>query len=829
MKKLISIINKKMKDLIDFYVEKIYKHKRLFLLLISLITSFFLFFTSKLELKTNFEALLPEKAESVIVLNEYAEKVGGINRLVVVVETENFEAGKKFVLNFVEEAKKIPENIIKTIDYDVKEIKQYYKDNFLFYLDKDELHDLNNKIKEKIRCEREKRKIFNLNLLEEEKEEEECIDFDIAKLEEEYGSKIKTNKYREGFYTNEEGTLFAITIVPNISSLSFKEAEQFNNDIDAIIKKLNPKTYAEDMSVGTTGNIKSRVEEHKAIKNDIVSTAFLVIFLVSLSIFIFFLNISSIIVLIVNLVFAIIWALGISYFIIGNLNSQTAFLTSIIVGTGVNYGIILLFRLLEELEKDYDIKTAMITSLKNTYIPTLLSALTTSISFMSLTIAKSSGFSEFGWIGTIGIMLCWIFTMTLIPILIFNFDNYKFLKFKKRNNLKINIYISNIVLRLIKNKKLIIPLGVSIFAIGLFSLINYLPNSLEYDFSKLRNKSTKGSGTKELADKVQEVFSQNLTPSVVLTDSKEESKMLCDMIEKENKIYKTYSKFRTFGKCLNILNLLPNDQDKKLPLITDIKNTLNSNAIQWLDDDDYYYIVNLRNEIKTRKLQINDLPKNFRESFKGSNYPIGQIVFIEQNPDYRLVLKDNLLEYANAIRKIELPNGKIVKSSGEWVIFADLLSLVKDDIPVVTVFAFSFVFLALLFLTGSLKASYVIICAVIFSISTMLGIMGIIDMKINFFNFIAIPLTLGVGVDYPLNIYTRFKIDNYKNFNNVITNTGAAVILCSITTIVSYLTLLLATSRALASFGVVALIGEFCSIYSALFIIPIVHNLINKK
>lgn len=828
MKKLLNLINNNIKSFIEFYVEKTYKYKRSFLLGFSLITAIFIMFSLNLKLKTNFEALLPEKAESVTVLHDYLERAGGINRLVVVVETNNFEKGKKLVLDFVEKVKELPKNLIKIIDYNTSEVKNYYKDNFLFYMNLKDLKDLNKKIEDKIKCEKDKNNVFNLNLMG-NKKEKKCSEFSMASLEKDYNKKVKENKYREGFYTNNEGTLFAITIIPNVSSLSFKKATKFNDTIEGIINDLNPKAYSSDMSVGTTGNMKSRVEEHKAIKHDILSTALLIAGLVALSIFIFFLNISSIVILIVNLTYAVAWTLGISYFSVGNLNSQTAFLTSIIVGTGVNYGIILLFRLLEELEKEIDIKEAIKIALENTYIPTFLAAFTTCISFMSLTVAKSSGFSEFGFIGTLGIVLSWIFSMILIPILIFNFNKIPVLKFKKRNKFKINLYISNFVLKFIKQKKWMLTLGVGIFIIGIISFINYVPNSLEYDFSKLRNKESSQSGTSKLAKKVEKVFSQNLTPSVVLTDSKKEAKMLCDMVKSENNLDPDNSRFRTFGRCLSLPGLLPDKQNKKLPIISKIKRNLESRSLQWLNDKDYDAVTDLRNKIKTRSLKISDLPQNFRENFKELNGEIGKIVYIEQNKDYQLVLRKNLMEYASAIREIDLPNGKKIKSSGEWVIFADLLSLVKEDIPVVSVFAFSLVFLILLFLTGSIRASTVIIGSMIFSISTMLGIMGIIDMKINFFNFIALPLTLGVGVDYPLNIYTRYKIDKYKNFNNVIRNTGGAVILCSITTIVSYSILTVANSQALASFGRVALIGEFCSIYSALFIIPLLHNLINKR
>jgi len=88
---------------------------------------------------------------------------------------------------------------------------------------------------------------------------------------------------------------------------------------------------------------------------------------------------------------------------------------------------------------------------------------------------------------------------------------------------------------------------------------------------------------------------------------------------------------------------------------------------------------------------------------------------------------------------------------------------------------------------------------------------------------------MGIGVDYPLNIYTRYLMDKKKDFKLTIMNTGSAVLLCSLTTLVSYAILLCANSKTLASFGVLGLIGEITCIFSALFLLPILHNLVGKK
>lgn len=793
-------------------------------------TIFFLFFSTKLKLITNFEALLPDNSDSVKVLNEYVDRMGGVNRLIVGVETENFEQGKKFVEDLVVEVNKLPKGIIKYLDYNINKIKDYYTDNFLFYMDKPDLEDLNSRVEKKIKYEKKKHSPFNLNLLDEEPAKEEIDDFSIDDLKERYkkNTNSKSNQYKDGYYTNVETNLLAVTIVPFGSNLSFDKAKEINETIENIISQLDPKKYSSDMTVQTAGNMKSRVEENEAVKNDIVSTVLLVLSLVALSIYLFFMSVSVILILITTLSFAVIWAMGLAYLQIGHLNYQTAFMTSLIVGTGVNYGIIFIYRYLEELEKGKDCLYANIIALQNTYMSTLLASLTTVIAFLSLYVAKNNGFADFGFIGSIGISLTWLFTMLLIPNIIFIFNKFSLLRLKPRK-VKIGDYIAKVVVFFLDHFRIYIAIASLLFlCFGMYKFYYYFPNALESNFSKLRNKESTESGTKVLTDKLNKIFPRSLTPSVILTDSIDEAEMVCSKIEND-KIINPDGPARTVGDCYTIFSILPKDQKEKLPLVKNIKSLLYDRALQWMDDKDYEEIVDIRNKIKKRYLTIEDLPFDMKKNFMEKNGDVGKMAYVDQNKEFGLIHRQNLKDYASTINNIELENGKLIKSSGEWIIFDDLLETVKNDIPIVSLFAFIGVSLATIFLLGSIRSSLVVMFSMLFSISSMLGFIAIVDMKINFFNFIALPLTLGLGVDYSLNIYARYRIENFKNFNKIILNTGSAVILCSLTTIISYITLMPANSQALASFGKLALVGEITSIFTALFIMPILSHLIIKK
>lgn len=833
-----DIFDKKSRLLGERYIK--FVHKRVWSVLAGFLLSslFFLYIGSGLQLKTDFADLLPDHYISVSLLKNYIDRMGGLNRLLVAVESDDFISGRKFVDDLVSEINKYPEKTVRYVDYNINAIKDYYESNFLHYMEEDDLKDLHSRLAKKIAYEKKKNSPFNLKLLGEDyglnKEEG---DFDISDLKKKYESKYSNNggknskidDYIEGYYTNKQGTLIVVGIAPYGSSLSFKQAEKFNAMVEGTINKLNPSSYSKNMKVGLAGNMKSRLEEHQSIREDLASTTLLVFSLVGLSIFIFFWNISSIILLITNLVLAICWSMGITYFYFGSLNSQTAFLVSIIVGTGVNYGIIYLFRYLEEIENGHDSLKANILAIQNTYLPTMMAVVTTFISFASLSFAENNGFSQFGFIGSAGVLITWVFTMTLLPALIFILDKVPFLRIKPRK-IRTNHGISNVISWI--NNRMSRPIAIftiTFFIVGMAFFINYIPNSLEYDLSKLRSKKILESSTRSLTDKIEKVFPESLTPSIILTDSIDESREVCEVLEKKKEEDPT-GPARTIGNCYDITKVMPGyESSGKVKWISKIKKELYDDAIKWLNDEDYDRVINTRSNIKTRELTLEDLPEDVSKHFRELNKNIGTVVYIEQHEDYGLIKRDNLMDYSSMLREIKLGSGKVIRSSGEWIIFADLLESIKSDMPIVSIIAFLSICMAVFLLMGDARSFFVVMCSLMIGVGCMLGIMGVFDIKLNFFNFIAIPITLGLAVDYPINVYSRYRIDGFKNFDKVILNTGAPVLLCSITTQVSYLILSLANNQALASFGFLSLIGELTCIFSALFMVPVFHNMINKK
>src|SRR5262249_13614083 len=107
----------------------------------------------------------------------------------------------------------------------------------------------------------------------------------------------------------------------------------------------------------------------------------------------------------------------------------------------------------------------------------------------------------------------------------------------------------------------------------------------------------------------------------------------------------------------------------------------------------------------------------------------------------------------------------------------------------------------------------------------MAGSAVLLNLKINFFNFIVFPITFGIAVDYGVNVVARMR-QRGGDVLSSLAEVGPAVALCSWASIVGYASLPFSVKRALQSFGWYAMIGEVTSIAAALVFLPAMMKLL---
>ncbi len=169
----------------------------------------------------------------------------------------------------------------------------------------------------------------------------------------------------------------------------------------------------------------STLEENAALIADLELSTMIVAIVVTLALWLFFRAARATAALVMALFVGTFWTFGVSYFLVGYLNANSAFLGSIVLGNGINFGIIFLARYLEERRRGEAGDTSIETAMVNTATSTWTAALAAGLSYGSLILTGFRGFRQFGVIGLVGMVLCWTASFTLMPALLTVFERFK--------------------------------------------------------------------------------------------------------------------------------------------------------------------------------------------------------------------------------------------------------------------------------------------------------------------------------------------------------------------------------------------------------------------
>lgn len=809
------------------YVTFLCRHPGKIVLAAILSTTVACYFTTKLSIKSDFAELLPDGYRSVQDLNRITERIGGIGNLTIVIDTEDVEAAKRFADDLAAKLKTdLPEGYVRYIEYKVDEERAFYEKYQYLYADLEDLEEVRDRLRRQIQRQKmEQNPLFvsaaDLGLEDEEEEEP----FSLTDLEEKYQGKAdeKLEKWKDGYFIghDDRGTYLVMILKPYGTSTGVAFSEDLCNRVQTIIDRLGPETYHTSLHTTLTGKYRLVLDEYASIRREIVSTALFTVLLVYLAVFLYYRTIIPIINISVVIGIGILWTFCATYFQIGYLNTQTAFLGAIIVGNGINYGLILMARYKEERMRGLNAFDGVVTAFKNTLTATLTSSLSTGIAYGMLMITDFKGFNQFGFIGGIGMLLCWTATFSILPAMLMLWDRTGFGQRSWVRRETTGWAFEPVARLVMRAPQRVIGISASLVTVSLALLIWWLPNAFEYDFSKLRNEPKEESEARIQNGRVNRLFGISQTPAVILADRLDQVRLIQEAVQEKAAAEADHPQ-PTIDKVRTIYDLLPQEQEYKLDVLADIKRMLELNPPDSLgvSPEQVKKVNEFRAHITIELVDIDDLPPALARNFEEKDGTRGLLVYVYPRPDAGLWNGKNLIRFAEAIRSNTLPGGEVIYSSGEAVIFADMLKAVAKDGPVATIGSFLGVILLLLIVFRNLRASLVILASLVGGMLVMAGLMVIFDIKVNFFNFIVIPTTLGIGVDYSVNLYQRYRLEGRGSIVPMIRHTGAALAMCSSTTLIGYTSLILTSNRALQSFGIMANLGEVATLTTALFALP---------
>ena len=379
---------------------------------------------------------------------------------------------------------------------------------------------------------------------------------------------------------------------------------QFKNAIAQLITQEIGKMKATGIKAEFTGDIEAIIQEQDSLKSDLVFSSTVVLIFEMILIVSFYSWWPCVIALGVPLALGVLTTFAISWFLIGGLNASTAFLGSIIVGNGINSGIILLARFVEECRSGG--KMPMTTAVKETIRPTLAASCAAALAYGSLTLTSFRGYSQFGLIGGIGMILCWVATYIFVPPLSMTLERYFPIVEKTITHSFWDNFFEKVATFSLKYWRFILGVSVLISVLCLFITVKFARDPFEYNTNKLKSsQATRPGGYLDVDKRAEEIMKRNILPIVVLAPNAREAELI-----KGN-----YRKFVDEGGTQTILEnvftlntFVPPAQSEKMAIMKKIRDDFPEKKKKHLKGALKKYFDQMNELLRLSPFGMNDLP-----------------------------------------------------------------------------------------------------------------------------------------------------------------------------------------------------------------------------
>ncbi len=584
------------------------------------------------------------------------------------------------------------------------------------------------------------------------------------------------------------------------------------------------------------------------------------------------------------LILGILWATGLTGLVIHRLNIVTAMYMVALIGLGIDFAIHILAAYIQFRDDGMDFHPALIHAYRISGSGIITGGLTTAAAFLALSFSKTEMVSELGIVAGMGI-LCEMSAMLLaIPPLLAVRHNRLLSKGKVDTIHRKKVFISSSLtgglghLVSCNSGKV----AVILFIIGLLLATQAGKVRIE---DNLMNMEAKGLESIELQDVLVDEFGMAPDGMYVILDDPEEVSALVDALDDLDSVKSAegiswylpskqeYTERRPLvEKFRRSLDDLPSSGAVDPDYLTEELYRLEMNLIELAE---MAFLCNL-NRMNNELSKLTGLDK---DGIKSSESVIDRLVSaLESCPEEELIafqnlmrpqLQERLKRMANPER-IEIPmlpevvhDSYISRDGKSYLIFinprqnpweGDFRNILTSQVATVTdrgtgmilasdqmnemartdglfatIISFIVVFLLLLWDFRNLKLTLFSFIPLFLSFTSLFGIMALFDIKFDFVNIISIPLLIGIGIDDAVHINHRYLKEGRGKMERVITATGTAVLLTTLTTIIGFGSFIPSIMRAMRSTGIVLVIAMTLAFIYSVILHPALLILVREK
>lgn len=635
-----------------------------------------------------------------------------------------------------------------------------------------------------------------------------------------------------------------------------------------------------DIKAGLTGRPALQADEMSTTNNDMARSSIIAFIGVFVLFALFFREFIRPLLTIMALLIALGWTYGFVALTLGHLNLLSLVFALVLIGLGVDFGIHLLHRYQEELEKSKVSSTAVLGALFGVGGGILTGALTSSVAFLLALLTDFLGLAELGYVAGSGIVFCLITMLITLPAFLYTYDRH----FRKTAHVAEPVHITG--LRHISGR----PKTV-VFIIFIITAC-MLPQAMHVKFD-------------DNLLKLQAEGLESVEYEHILLDNTDESTWFCaylrDSVDEIRSVSAELMTKPSVASVSSIADVLPNDAEARQQQLSHIHRmiepviepeypyspnpTIYGDLKRQLDG--LFYMLEQR-ETMMQEMQNPNLPpeqlqqmqqmqeemqnqpemdeaqleqlKELKDSLSGSKQEVEQRLqtanrLLLDNPreslrsiaQYTASNPPGLDDVSEDVRSLYIgEDGSLLLMAfpkyniWETQYMSEFIGDVRAVAPDVTgtpiqVYESSFLMRDAFTTVGlysilavavfvfidfvSVKALFFVMLPLIMGVLWLVEIMGFFGVHLNLANFFAIPILIGIGVDNAVHLFHRYE--ETDDVEKALSTTGTTLTLTTLTTMTGFGSLIFASHKGLASLGMLMAMGSFTCWFACVIFMPV--------
>lgn len=660
----------------------------------------------------------------------------------------------------------------------------------------------------------------------------------------------------DGFLKN--GSLLFMLVMPAKDYATAAVIEKPLADLRAALAETRQEFP--DIDAGVTGRPVLNADEMETSNRDMTVATMLALALVSLIFIVFFRGVARPLLAVAALVMGISWTFGFVALAVGTLNILSSVFALLLIAASIEYSIYIVARYEEELAKSGRPAEAIARMLSTTGMANMTSALTTAAAFLTLIWTDFIAIAQLGVISAAGIILCLGAMLIVLPALLMLRDQGR----AEEALRKVRAFDMPGLLPLYKRPGVLVAAAaVTTLAIAPFIFRTSFDNNL-------LNLQARGMESVKYEHLIIEKSSETTWFARATADTVAESHKKADDLRK----------LSTVRGVDDVERIVPEDQKKKIAAVremapafqglsfADVGGTVEAGRLMFelgrlagglerleeqafksgrvdaveelglfagkmrklvalIDAADDARLVSLGDMqraffgdlkknleilatgMEPTTISLEDLPKDVRSRFVSPN-----------TGRYSLMIypKENIWDPTAMGRFVGEIRGVDPTVIGTPIEVHESGRLMRETFARSAVLAFIVICLLVWLDFRQLRASALAIMPLGFGMVWLFGGMGLAGIQFNMANFFAIPILIGTGVDFGVQVVHRLRQEG--SFKALGTSTGKGLVMTAIANGVGFGAMMIAHHRGVASLGKILALGCVCCLLAAIIPTP---------